>query len=63
MKDKNPSDKEGTTPLHTAAFKGHEKVFQFIFGEIQDKNPKDQDGWTPLHFAAAQGQNSNSVCS
>ena len=55
MKDKNPVDKEGYTPLHLAAFKGHLKVFQFIFCEIEDKCPKTHEGWTPLHFAAAQG--------
>ena len=55
MKDKNPADKEGYTPLHLAAFKGHLKVFQFIFCEIEDKCPKTHEGWTPLHFAAAQG--------
>ena len=49
---KNPRDKDGNTPLHIAADKGHLKVFQLIKEMVDDINPKNDHGNTPLHMVA-----------
>ena len=51
----NPSDNEGTTPLHAAAGGGHLLICSMIMEKIQEKIPADKDGYTPLHAAAAKG--------
>ena len=54
-KDKNPRDKDGNTPLHTAARNGNLDVTQLIIETIEDKNPKNNHGETPLHKASFDG--------
>ena len=53
--DKNPEDKEGTTPLHCAADNGHLDICQLILKNMEEKCPKDEVGWTPLHCSAGKG--------
>ena len=60
LKNKNPRNNEGLTPLHIIASKGNLKICEFIIGCIKDKNPKDSKRRTPLHFAAIEGH--TSVC-
>ena len=58
MVDKNPSDDNGYTPLHSAANKGHLDVVKYLVQRIQNKNPKSGIQWyerTPLHQAAWNG--------
>ena len=43
IKDKNPKNNDGWTPLHTAAEKGHEGIYKMIMDEVQEKNPKSND--------------------
>ena len=43
------------TPLHHAAYKGHERVVQMILDKDAEVNAKDNAEWTPLHQAARQG--------
>ena len=51
----NPKNKEGRTPLHVAAEKGHGTFCQLILNVTGDVNPPDNDGMTPLHLAAKAG--------
>ena len=60
LKNKNPRNHEGLTPLHIIAQKGNLKIFEFILGCVKDKNPKDSHRRTPLHYAAREGH--LSVC-
>ena len=64
LKDKNPRNIKGLTPLHIiaqkASQKGNLEICKFILGCVEDKNPKDCRGRTPLHFAAKEGH--LSVC-
>ena len=55
MKNKNPQNAEGTTPLHMAAYAGHLEICKFIVANIEEKNPTDIFGETPLHAAADAG--------
>ena len=55
LKNKNPADNEGSTPLHSAANFGHLKITKFLSGYLKNKNPADQNGQTPLHNAAFEG--------
>ena len=54
-KDKNSRDKNGDTPLHTAARNGNLDITQLIIETIEDKNPKNNNGETPLHTASFDG--------
>ena len=60
LKNKNPTNIEGLTPLHIIAQKGNLEICQFIIESVEDKSPKDCRGRTPLHFAAIEGH--LSVC-
>lgn len=51
----NQIDDKGWTPLHRAAFGGHEKVVAMLIGADADLNQPDYDGYVALHFAAFQG--------
>ena len=51
----NPGDKNGFTPLHSAAHGGHLNVFKFIIDKVMDKNPANTTGISPLHLAASKG--------
>ena len=56
VKDKNPRNNEGVTPLHILAANGcHLDFFNLILHEVDDKNPMDENGFTPLHYAADKG--------
>ena len=55
VQDKEPKDKEGSTPLHYAAKYGNLEVCRLIIGETDNKNPMNSVGWTPLHCAAQNG--------
>ena len=54
--DKNPRDKDGWTPLHTAACYGQLEIVQLITESLDNKNPSSSNsGWTPMHMAASNG--------
>ena len=55
VKNKNPADSFGITPLHQAAMMGREEICKIILVVATDKNPKDEYGVTPLHKAAMNG--------
>ena len=54
IENKNPSDKNGWTPIHEAAKYGQWVVVRFIFDKIGFKNPNDHKGQTPLHLGTFQ---------
>ena len=47
---------QGATPLHMAAFPGHQEVAESLLAHGADVNAKNQDGATPLHLAALAGR-------
>ena len=49
LKDKNPKDEHGLTPLHLAAGNGHETIYKMIMDEVYEKIPNENDGFTSLH--------------
>eukprot|EP00735_Rhodelphis_limneticus_P003675 TRINITY_DN15176_c0_g1::TRINITY_DN15176_c0_g1_i1::g.30601::m.30601 TRINITY_DN15176_c0_g1::TRINITY_DN15176_c0_g1_i1::g.30601 ORF type:complete len:566 (-),score=131.36,sp/Q52T38/ZDH22_ARATH/29.62/8e-55,zf-DHHC/PF01529.15/2.8e-37,Ank_2/PF12796.2/4.4e-06,Ank_2/PF12796.2/1.6e-11,Ank_2/PF12796.2/1.5e-13,Ank_4/PF13637.1/9.2e-06,Ank_4/PF13637.1/4.5e-09,Ank_4/PF13637.1/5e-06,Ank_4/PF13637.1/1.5e-13,Ank_4/PF13637.1/0.38,Ank_4/PF13637.1/1.2e+04,Ank_5/PF13857.1/0.0068,Ank_5/PF13857.1/3.1e-06,Ank_5/PF13857. len=52
-------DNTGDSPLHWAAFKGHEELVTFLLAYVGlDVNERDEAGQTPLHLAAMQGHTS-----
>lgn len=54
----NPNSKEEftlRTPLHKAAFFGHDSVVSYLLELGAEKNSQDHDGDTPLHDAAKMG--------
>jgi ankyrin repeat protein len=53
--DKNPEDKFGFTPLHSAAVHGNLEVVKLLMDHAKVKNPGDKTGKTPLHYAAKNG--------
>ena len=58
LKDKNPRDYDGRTPLYLAAQNGHLEVCRLIIENIEDpelKNPHNNYGRTPLDAAASSG--------
>ena len=56
VRDTNPMDTDGSTPLHEAARNGHLEICEMIADKFVDKNPKDQKGRTPYHEAAQWGR-------
>jgi ankyrin repeat protein len=46
----------GQTPLHRAAFNGHEAVVKVLLENGSDVSVRDNDGDSPLHMAAFQGR-------
>ena len=55
VKDKNPEDKDGITPLHLAAISKDFEIVKYLISNIDDKNPGDKTGRTPLHNCAMLG--------
>ncbi|MGH7832599.1 MAG: ankyrin repeat domain-containing protein, partial [Candidatus Binatia bacterium] len=51
----NEKDKEGRTPLHSAAAGGNAKVVAVLLEKHADVNARAPDDSTPLHYAAAGG--------
>jgi ankyrin repeat protein len=52
-------DKDGSTPLHCAVWKGHEDVVTFLVqagADVNAHNENDHWGTTPLHAAAHANQ-------
>ncbi len=50
-------DRHGSTPLHWAAWRGHEKIVQYLVDRGAEVNARnDQYGTTPLHDAARRGR-------
>src|SRR5207247_6422498 len=48
-------DKDGFSPLHLAAWKGHKEVVELLLGRKAEVNLKSKDGGAPLHWAAEGG--------
>lgn len=57
IKNKNPKDMVGRTPLHAAASKCHMNLCKLIIDNIKNKNPGCLNGWTPLYLLAASNGN------
>ena len=55
--DVNAKNRDGVTPLHVAAAKGHKEVAELLIAEGANVNAKDMAGWTPLFGAAVLGKN------
>ena len=51
LKEKNPKNSKGVTPLHVAANNGQLDVCKYLCSNLQEKNPKDDNGKTPLDNA------------
>ena len=52
-------DKDGSTPLHCASWKGHHEVVEYLLdagADINDHNSNGHWGTTPLHAAAHGNQ-------
>ena len=52
-------DKDGSTPLHCAVWKGHQAAVEFMLERGADANAQNQNdhwGTTPLHAAAHANQ-------
>tara|TARA_B100001013_G_C24348103_1_gene339258 strand:- start:103 stop:423 length:321 start_codon:yes stop_codon:yes gene_type:complete len=54
--DVDADNLDGETPLHRAAFRGHEEIAELLIAKGADVNAKDELGWTPLHNAAYKCQ-------
>jgi ankyrin repeat protein len=55
----NARDKDGSTPLHCAVWKGHADVVAFLIhagADVNAHNENDHWGTTPLHAAAHANQ-------
>ena len=48
-------EKDGRTPLHAAAKRGHKKTVAVLLNEGAFVDSRDNEGNTPLHLAAAAG--------
>ena len=59
VKNKNPADKFGDTPLHHAASNGLPDICRLILEHLAEgngrSNPVNHKGFTPLHLAAKNG--------
>ena len=52
-------DKDGSTPLHCASWKGHHVIVEFLLdagADLDDQNSNGHWGTTPLHAAAHGNQ-------
>ena len=55
IKNKNPANNDGVTPLHNAASNGIVNICKLIIDNVQDKCPIAENGITPLHWSAMYG--------
>ena len=55
VRNNNPPDNDGSTPLHNFACNGNLDLCKYVTNIVEKKNPKDKNGKTPLHLAAAIG--------
>ena len=55
LQDKNPKNKYGETPLHSAALWGKTEVVKYLVSVVDDKHPKEKNGDTPLDRARKRG--------
>ena len=55
IKNKNPANDDGDTPLHKAATEGYVKICKLILENVVDKCPIAAKGLTPLHWSARSG--------
>ena len=56
VKNKDPPNAEGITPLHMAAYSGHLEAFKILLKESDDKTPVDLYGNTPAICAVLNRQ-------
>jgi len=47
----NAKDNDGSTPLHSAAGRGHKEIAELLIAKGADVNAKNSLGWTPLDRA------------
>ena len=58
LRDKNPSDDNGYTPLHNAAENGHLQIVQYLVQSLDNPHPRNGSYWsnkTPLDYAEQRG--------
>lgn len=53
--DVNIPDREGQTPLHTAALNSHTKTVKYLLRKSADPNVRDGEGALPVHVASWMG--------
>ena len=51
VKEKNPKDYYGFTPLHLASKFGHLAIVEFLLERLEDRSPRTLDGKKPLDLA------------
>ena len=59
LQDKNPSDDNGVTPLHSAAETGQIDIVKYLVQFLDNKHPKTGSYWkykTPLDWAKEEGK-------
>ena len=57
LENHNPKDKKDWTPLHEAAYKGHQKIVKLLLEHenVQNVHSKNKNGYAPIHEAAREG--------
>ena len=48
-------DKQGRSPLHLAAWNGHQNALLLLLNVKSNVNARDTQGNTPLHYSAGHG--------
>ena len=47
----NAPDKDGKTPIHEAAFRGHKEIVKILALLTENPNAPDEHGKTPIYWA------------